>query len=174
MYSIDFQLELDGVTIPAERMSAAIQGILDQHEIQSETALSVVISDDEHVRDLNRQFRQVDAPTDILSFPADAPPLPPDDTDIPDADTEPPYLGDLIIAYPYTAHQAEAAGHPIEDELVLLVIHGTLHLLGYDHDTPEHQDAMWAEQAAALERAGVPIKVPRFTFESGIGDDSDD
>ncbi len=166
MYSVDFQIELESVNIPIERMRAAIEHILDQHEIDSESMLSVVIARDEQVQALNQQFRGVDAPTDVLSFPADVLPMSPNAEDI-----EPPYLGDLIIAYPYTVQQAEEAGHPVEDELVLLVIHGTLHLLGYDHDTAEHQDEMWAEQTAALEQAGVPIRVPRFTFgEDASGD----
>src|ERR1700694_2470942 len=108
MYSIDFQVELEGAQVPVERMTAAICDTLDGHEISPDTALTVVIGDDERVRALNRQFRGVDAPTDILSFPADAPPAPLDD-----ADAEPPYLGDLIIAYPYTVHQANELGHAV-------------------------------------------------------------
>jgi probable rRNA maturation factor len=107
----------------------------------------------------------VDAPTDILSFPAEPlPDLPPELADLND---EPPYLGDLIIAYPYTRRQAEDSGHALEDELVLLVIHGTLHLLGYDHDTPDNEERMWSAQAELLAEAGVSIQVPRFTDRDG-------
>ena len=160
MYTIDFQIDYEGAQVPIERMTAAIRDTLDGHEVSPDSALTVVIAGDAYVRDLNRQFRGVDAATNVLSFPADAPPAP-----LNAADAEPPYLGDLIIAYPYTAHQAAEFAHALEDELVLLVIHGTLHLLSYDHDTPEHQDEMWSEQAELLTRANVPIVVPRFTFE---------
>ncbi len=161
MYSIDFQTEYEGAEIPVERMTAAICDVLDGfEEIDPESGVTVVITDDAHVRALNKQFRGVDAATDVLSFPADPPPEALDPTEV-----EPDYLGDLIIAYPYTKHQAEELGHALADELVLLVVHGTLHLLGFDHDTPEHQDEMWAEQAEVLARAGVSIVVPRYTFE---------
>lgn len=162
MYEIDIQTEVEGVSVPVTRLTAAITDVLDSHDVSRDSAVTVVIAVDEYVRDLNKQFRGVDAPTDVLSFPADAPPPPPDWLDT--EDEEAPYLGDLIIAYPYTARQALELGHALDDELTLLVIHGTLHLLGYDHDTPEHQDEMWAAQAEALAHANVPIEVPRFTF----------
>ncbi|MHB8627262.1 MAG: rRNA maturation RNase YbeY [Aggregatilineales bacterium] len=162
MYQIDVQAEVEGTSVPTERLITAIGHVLDTHDVSRDSALTVVIAADEYVGDLNKQFRGVDAPTDVLSFPADAPPPQPDWIDA--EDEEPPYLGDLIIAYPYTVRQANELGHALDDELTLLVIHGTLHLLGYDHDTPENQDEMWAAQAEALAHANVPIAVPRFTF----------
>lgn len=156
VYVIDIQNEFDVQGLPTERMIDAIRLVLDRHEAPLGTTISVVITDDDHVQSLNAEFRDVDVPTDILSFPADP---------LPDEMTEgSPYLGDLIIAYPYTQHQAEEAGHDLNDELVLLVVHGTLHLLGYDHDNEDNQDAMWGEQAFMLESLGVNIDVPRFTF----------
>ena len=65
--------------------------------------------------------------------------------------------------------QAEAEGHSWQDEMTLTVVHGTLHLLGYDHDTVENQARMWAVQAEALAALEVPIVVPLFSFD----DDSD-
>jgi probable rRNA maturation factor len=156
VYVIDIQNEIGAQDLPDYRLIDAIRFVLDRHEVPAGNTISVVITDDEHVRSLNAEFRDVNAPTDILSFPAD--PLPEEIED------EAPYLGDLVIAYPYTQHQAEEAGHDLNDELVLLVVHGTLHLLGYDHDNEENQDAMWSEQAFALEALGVSIDVPRFTF----------
>jgi len=98
-----------------------------------------------------------------LSFPAD--PLPPEI-----AEEEAPYLGDLIVGYAYTQRHAAEAQHALDDELVLLAIHGTLHLLGYDHDTADNQAKMWAVQQTALTKAGVAIQVELFTF----GDEADD
>jgi len=155
-YSIEIQNEVGAENLPAERMVAAVHHVLDQHEVADNTTLTVVISDDSHVQELNMQFRGVDAPTDVLSFPADP---------LPEAiEGEAPYLGDLIIAYPYTSREVAETGHSLDDELVLLVIHGTLHLLGYDHDNEVDQDEMWAEQSDALVAAKVAIVVPRFTF----------
>jgi probable rRNA maturation factor len=116
---------------------------------------------------MNRTYRGVDATTDILSFPADLPPDLPDEIaeelgiDA-DGDLNPPYLGDLVIAYSYTARQAQQSGHALHDEMRLLVIHGTLHLLGYDHDTAEREAEMWATQNEALRQLDILIRVPRF------------
>src|SRR6188768_1983252 len=80
------------------RLEEAAATVLAQHDVHSDTSLSVVIADDDFVSGLNQQFRGIDAPTDVLSFPADEPPV--------DLDDEPPYLGDLIIAFPYASAQA--------------------------------------------------------------------
>lgn len=143
--------------LPMERLEAAVRWLLEHEGASPGASLSLVLSDDETVHGLNRQYRGVDAPTDVLSFPVEHDAPFEDDTD----------LGDLIIAVPYLARQAEGQGHTFADELLLAAIHGTLHLLGYDHDTRENEDAMWAVQARALAVAGVQIDVPRF-FEGGM------
>lgn len=116
-------------------------------------AVSLMLSTDEDVHRLNMQFRQVDAPTDILSFPSGEPLLPDED--------EVAYLGDLIIAWPYASAQAAREGHDLNDSLSLLVVHGTLHLLGYDHDTPANKREMWTAQESVLLLLGIsPDIVP--------------
>jgi probable rRNA maturation factor len=102
--------------------------------------VTIVLTDDEQVRALNRQYLGIDAPTDVLSFPTDE--IDPDSGEL--------YLGDVIISYPQAAAQAEAAGHSVEAELQLLVVHGVLHLLGYDHAEQAEQAAMWAVQTEIL------------------------
>lgn len=122
---------------------AAITACQSAHVIDS-AELSVVVTSAEAIHDLNRQFVGKDAPTDVLAFST---------LDDPSA-TEPgelPYLGDVIIAYSAVKEQAAQIGHSIERELQLLTIHGVLHLLGYDHDTPERKARMWALQEAALD-----------------------
>lgn len=114
-------------------------------------ALTIVIETDEAVAALNREFRQIDAPTDVLSFPADAPPIA--------LPGEPRYLGDLVIAFPYAAAQAAREGHDLLHSLALLVVHGTLHLLGCDHATPEERVAMWAQQDRALRALNIPTDI---------------
>ena len=99
------------------------------------------------MRQYNRQHRQIDAATDVLSFPA----LP-----LPDAiDADAVYLGDIVIAYDYVAAQCEARGCCLSDTLCLLVVHGALHLLGHDHDSAFSRERMWGLQAAALQTLGI-------------------
>jgi probable rRNA maturation factor len=111
-------------------------------------ALTLVVSDDEALRALNRAYLGVDAPTDVLAFGGEAP----DFVSPPGADV---YLGDVVIAYPQAERQAATAGHPIEAELALLVVHGVLHLLGYDHAQTEDKVVMWERQADVLARLGL-------------------
>jgi len=115
---------------------------------QDSADLTLALSDDAQLHDLNRQFLEIDAPTDVLSFPSG---------EI-DPDTETLYLGDVIISYPRAQAQAAAGGHPVEDELQLLVVHGTLHLLGHDHAEEEQKAAMWALQTRALEALGCALR----------------
>ena len=115
-----------------------------------ECDLTVVISSDAQLLDLNRQYRGIDAPTDVLSFQADEL----------DPETGRRYLGDVIISYPRAQAQAEAGGHAVLDELQLLVVHGVLHLLGHDHAAPEEKENMWAAQAEALKQLGCAISNP--------------
>lgn len=115
--------------------------------------LTLVVTDDVAVQTLNRDYRGVDAPTDVLSFAAqeaadDAPEL----ADLPPALAAElaNYLGDVIIAYPYATRQATHYQNSVAAELRLLTVHGVLHLLGYDHATPEEEAAMWALQSTLL------------------------
>lgn len=115
-------------------------------------SLTLVITDDAKVQDLNRDFLGIDEPTDVLSFPSGE--------SEPDPDTGEVYLGDVIISYPRAQAQAEAGGHPIQQELQLLVVHGVLHLLGYDHASEEEKAEMWAAQEAILNRLGSSLLPP--------------
>ncbi|MFQ5578846.1 MAG: rRNA maturation RNase YbeY [Anaerolineae bacterium] len=106
--------------------------------------VTVVITSDEAVRALNRQYRGLDAPTDVLSFEAAG------DDGFVVAGERGPYLGDVIIAAPTASAQARAAGHTPAEEMTLLAVHGILHLLGFDHDTPARKKIMWQQQAQIL------------------------
>lgn len=123
---------------------------------QPQAGVTVIIESDDVIRAMNQQYRGIDAPTDVLTFPAE--PLPDDIGDEADAD----YLGDVLIAYGYTLQQAQQSAHAPFDEFALMVVHGVLHLLGYDHDTLEHQQAMWAKQQQLLNELGINIVVPDF------------
>jgi probable rRNA maturation factor len=116
-----------------------------RHEGASDqTDLTIVIDSDDKLHQLNREFLEIDAPTDVLSFPSD---------EI-DPESGKAYLGDVIISYTRAAAQAEAAGHAPESEIQLLVVHGVLHLLGYDHSSDAEKAAMWAAQKEVLGRLG--------------------
>lgn len=149
---VDVQNERE-FQIDARALVQAAQRVLALHPALAEqpSELTIVITGDEEIAALNRQFRGVDAPTDVLSFPADAPPIA--------IEGMAHYWGDLIIAYPYAAEQARREGHGLIDSLRLLVVHGTLHLLGYDHDTPEQHERMWSAQADALRALGVSTEI---------------
>jgi probable rRNA maturation factor len=118
------------------------------HEHASEDAdVTIMLTDDEQIRELNNQFLEVDEPTDVLSFSAD----------FVDPDNQHTYLGDVIISIPRAQAQAQAGGHPLIDELKLLVVHGMLHLLGYDHADDTEKDEMWSVQRDILEHLGSSI-----------------
>lgn len=138
-----------GYPVSANALIDAARATLAQHNAAG-CSLTLVISDSATVQDLNRQFRGVDAPTDVLSFPADD--MPPAPDDVPDS---PRYVGDIIIAYPYTAAAAQRAGHDIAGTLTLLTVHGTLHLLGFDHDTDANRAVMWRHQRDICAALGV-------------------
>ena len=107
--------------------------VLSQEGVAEQTELSLIITDDEALRELNRRFRGVDAPTDVLAFGAGT------EEHFVSAPESPPYLGDVVISYQRALAQAEELGHAVAEDLKLLVIHGILHLLGYDHQ--EEADA---------------------------------
>ena len=111
--------------------------------------MTVRLDRDDAVRALNRQFRGQDKPTNVLSFPA---PEAPEGTD--DAG----YLGDLILAYETVAREAADQAKPIAHHAAHLLIHGILHLSGYDHDTPEAADRMETLERELL--AGLEIPDP--------------
>ncbi|MCS7010925.1 MAG: rRNA maturation RNase YbeY, partial [Anaerolineales bacterium] len=109
--------------------------------------LTVVLTDDREIRTLNRDFLGIDAPTDVLSFPADET----------DPETGRRYLGDVVISLQRAQQQATEGGHSLEDEVQLLVVHGVLHLLGYDHAEEEEKAHMWKLQTEILNILGVSL-----------------
>ena len=110
---------------------------------------------------MNRQFRGIDAPTDVLSFPMIPFETPADyqildqDESFFDLDTEELLLGDIMISAERVISQAEDYGHSIKREFCFLVAHSMLHLLGYDHMVPEEAAIMEQKQEAALEKLGI-------------------
>ena len=135
-------------TFPTDSLERAARAVLDLSAIP-EADLSIVLVDDARIQALNRDFLAHDAPTDVLSFPAEEP----------DPETGRRYLGDVVISLARAEEQARARGHAVEAEMQLLVVHGVLHLLGHDHAEPGEKERMWVAQAGALERLGVSPKI---------------
>ena len=118
--------------------------VLRQEGVVGETELSLIVTDDEAIRELNRRFRGVDAPTDVLAFGAGT------EEHFVSAPESPPHLGDVVISYQRALAQATELGHAVEEELRLLAIHGILHLLGYDHQEEAAAQKMRKRERAIL------------------------
>jgi probable rRNA maturation factor len=146
--SIHLRFEVDIPSKQAKELRRllrhAIRETLVMQEVAGDCELSILISTDERIQTLNSQFLGIDAPTDVLAFPADAV----------DPQSGRRYLGDVMISLPRAMSQAQSRGHPLQDEILLLAVHGVLHLLGYDHADEKAKKMMWDLQSAALERAG--------------------
>lgn len=141
------------IPIPPEagiHLERAAQETLLKAGAQTTASLSIVVTGDAQIQEMNRQYLGIDAPTDVLSFSSN---------EI-DPDTGESYLGDILISYQRALEQAQAGGHPVVDELQLLTVHGLLHLLGYDHDLPAEKERMWAVQAEVLQRLDCSISGP--------------
>jgi probable rRNA maturation factor len=112
--------------------------------------VTLVLTDDLYIQELNQQFLGIEAPTDVLAFPGGEV----------DPDSQAVYLGDIIISYPRALAQSASAGHAVQDELQLLTVHGILHLLGHDHAEPKDKAVMWAAQAEILAQLGCSAVPP--------------
>ena len=143
--TIDIDIAEDYLAlVSAERLEAAALATLAYEAAVGD--ITLVITNDDEIADLNQRFLGHEGPTDVLSFPAGA--AEDDGFALPPGFA--PYLGDIVIAYPYAARQAQERGMAIADDLNLLVVHGVLHLLGYDHAEAADEAAMWAQQDAIL------------------------
>jgi probable rRNA maturation factor len=134
---------------PANLLENAARVTLELSAVQ-DADLTLVLTGDEQVQALNREFLDINQPTDVLSFPAEET----------DPETGRAYLGDIVISLQRAAEQAETNGHAVEAEVQLLVVHGVLHLLGHDHAEDVEKTRMWALQAEALASLGVILGIP--------------
>lgn len=109
--------------------------------------ICVMVTDGAEIRRLNREFRDTDRETDVLSFPdAEGEAIGP---------MQDSFLGDIVISLPRAKEQAEEYGHSMKRELMFLTVHGCLHLMGYDHMIPEDEEIMLEKQKIIMERTGV-------------------
>jgi probable rRNA maturation factor len=153
---IDIDIAIEAGAWPAEDELAAlaaptVEAVLAELDLKSADAaeLSLLFTDDAHIAELNRGWRGKDKPTNVLSFPA---------FEIAPGDPLPAMLGDIVVAFETISSEAALEEKPFEHHLRHLIVHGMLHLLGYDHETDEE-----AEEMEALERrilAGLAIPDP--------------
>ena len=146
-YVVDVQCAeaLAQSSIDVALVERAVIATLQHCAVAGHVEVSVYVTTATEIHQLNREYRHIDAPTDVLSFA--------DDGDAPSAFVPPPdmprYLGDIAISWQHVQQQARDYGHSEARELAILTVHGVLHLLGYDHETSEAD----AEEMEALEVA---------------------
>ncbi|ENZ82435.1 metalloprotein, YbeY/UPF0054 family [Caulobacter vibrioides OR37] len=133
----------------------AAQAVLDAHEDIVGQGIVILLTDDDSVQVLNRDFRQKDYATNVLSFPAPRDPLVNPEGQI----------GDIALAYGVCAREAAEQGKPLAHHLQHLVAHGVLHLLGYDHESDDEAEAMEALEREIL--AGLDVPDPYAGDEEG-------
>jgi probable rRNA maturation factor len=130
---------------PEDLLERAVNAALVHESEPLDSELSIVLTDEARLQRFNRDYLGIDAPTDVLSFPASET----------DPETGARYIGDILISIPRAQAQAASAGHPLETEVQLLVVHGVLHLLGHDHAQAKEKALMWKAQAEILESLGL-------------------
>lgn len=157
--ALRFNLTVDAdYEVDADLLRSAAAAAIYQEGLRGRVRVDVLITDDDHIQALNRDYRGVDSPTDVLSFPLQ---------DV-SAEGEPSEgrrfvvprqamrnLGDVVISFPTARRQAEEYGHSLRRELAYLCVHGVLHLLGYDHEVEEERRAMREREETALAAVGA-------------------
>ncbi len=159
--NIDYETEKELGIDYAALANQVADKVLAMEQCPYDAQINLVLTDNEEIKRVNTEFRNIQAPTDVLSFPM-IPFETPGDYDIVeedesyfDLDTDELLLGDIMISVDKVFAQAEEYGHSVKREFSFLVAHSMLHLLGYDHMTPEEASVMETKQAKALEELGI-------------------
>ncbi|WP_096188358.1 rRNA maturation RNase YbeY [Evansella halocellulosilytica] len=139
------QLDNNMLTVVKEVILTAME----EEEVSDHAEVSLTFVDDKTIHDLNKNYRNKDKPTDVLSFALNE-----GEEDIV-GEGMPDLLGDIIISVPRAEQQAEEYGHSIKRELCFLSVHGFLHLIGYDHETEDQEKAMNERQEMILQKHGL-------------------
>jgi probable rRNA maturation factor len=149
---IDIRPEISSEIESVARKSAEKTLALEKSE---NCEVSILLTDDSEIRELNLLYRQVDAPTDVLAFAM---------REGEDGDANSDILGDVVISIPTADRQAKEYGHSLEAELSLLVAHGILHLLGYDHAEKDEAEIMQEKQKEIVYSLGYEIKESKLVL----------
>ena len=148
-------LDESGRDVDVRRLSTLARFVMDRMRVHALAELCIKAVDEQTIAELNAQWMEKEGPTDVLAFPlwtsaekdAEVFYLPPEETTP---------VGEIVISYPQAARQAREGKRPIRSEMALLIVHGVLHLLGYDHVDSRQEDHMWAKQDEVL--AKIPLK----------------
>ena len=163
MIYTDIEITNDDINFPKEYcdiIKTVIKTVCEKEKLDFDCYVSVIITDKEEIREINKEQRNIDKPTDVLSFPF----LEFDENynllcEPEPEDYDPEYnavcLGDTVICYDKICEQAEQYGHSVERELAYLTAHSIYHLLGYDHITEELKHDMRIKEEEALEASGI-------------------
>ena len=144
----DFDLGFD----PEEVAAAVINGVLDQEACPYEAEVELILTDPENIRTMNREHRNIDRETDVLSFPMYSF----TDDDMPEEGPAPIVLGDIVISAERAKEQAAEYGHSFQREISFLTVHSVLHLLGYDHEVSEEAEKeMFSLQDKIMDKLGI-------------------
>ena len=150
--TIDFSNRIKDSSVGYVQMllvRAAVRNTLLLERVTDDCSLSVTFCDDAYIKELNAEYRGVDAPTDVLSFPLF------EDAVIRGKRIR--MLGDIVVSLEHARRQAEEYGHSFERELAFLCAHSTLHLLGYDHEDPEEDEEMRMRQRSVMKKMGLEV-----------------
>lgn len=132
------------------QISELLETAFQMEKLEGDCELSLTFVDNETIHEINREYRGVDRPTDVISFALEEG----EELEIVGTDL-PRVLGDIIISVPKAREQAEEYGHSFMRELGFLAVHGFLHLLGYDHETDEEEALMFRKQEEILQKHGL-------------------
>ena len=143
---IDITNVSSNTTFDAEIVHKAVLGTLKTHNLE-DYEVSVLLTNDSRITELNLEYRGIDAPTDVLAFAMRED----EDSNL----MNPNILGDIVISLETAERQAENETHSLEEEVAFLTVHGVLHLLGYDHQTQEEATVMFEKQEDILENLKV-------------------
>ncbi len=145
---VNVRIELTKVAEPGPQWFENLaRDILEAEKVSPPYEVSIVLAGQQRVHHLNRLYRDVDSPTDVIAFYTTQTEA--EEFVLPDDGVT--HLGDIVISYPQAVEQAQEEGHSTIQELTLLVIHGLLHLLGYDHEVPEESALMRSRERQLLE-----------------------
>lgn len=162
--SLNLEVEVDvPFTFDYEALAGEVVAFTIDHEVfPYEAEVNLTLTDNEGIHEINRMYRQIDAPTDVLSFPmlsyeqaGDFSTLEEDYEDNFNPDTGEIMLGDIVISVDRVREQAAAYGHSERREFAFLIVHSMLHLFGYDHMTPEDAAVMEPKQRQILEEMNI-------------------
>jgi probable rRNA maturation factor len=157
-YEATDKLEFDYETI----VKKVIEACLDYENCPYESEVSILFTDDDQIREINQEYRNIDSPTDVLSFPSIEYEVPGDFSKLEDSvaesfhpETGELILGDIVISVERAVFQAEEYGHSVEREIAFLTAHSMFHLFGYDHMEEDERIRMEEKQNNVLEKLQI-------------------